>query len=291
MKYVDTLEVGRREILSRFPELENATFTADGSGWANFAIKVGGEYLFRFPRDDEAYGCIQAECEVLNKLKPQVPNYLGEFLDQDYPFVFYRMIQGRPLTHELWNSLDKEKRENFVANLAEFLEILHGINPADCKIDTIQPLENYQKRYQEFRERCFPYLDEQEKYAAEKLFNNYLNDPEMYRYQPAVVHHDLSENHILLTEDGIGIIDFGDVVIFDPAMDFSGIYAFSLDLYQKLYNQYHGNNKDGGFTKRIHDFYVPIIPFYGVVYGEETHNKQLLNQELKNLKTVLAQIT
>lgn len=293
MKYVNNAVDGRRAILEKFPELSAAKFEADGSGWANFAIKVNEKYLFRFPRDEEAYECIKAECEVLKKLKPllppniQVPDYLAEFLDQDYPFVYYEMIQGEPLTLELWQNMQESEQDQLAKNLVQFLEVLHGIDPRECNIETLDPLENYQTRYQEFKAKCFAYLSTEEQNTAEKLFTNYFNNSMMREYHSAVIHHDLSENHILLTRDGIGIIDFGDTIIFDPAMDFAWMYLFDQKLYRKMYNYYQSPKKDMGFEQRIRDFYVPIIPFYGVVYGEETGNNELFQNELADLKANL----
>lgn len=297
MRYVDNLNLGKQVILERFPEFKGAGFKSDGSGWANFAIKVNDEYLFRFPRDDEALSCIQAECEVLDQLKPQlpnhiqVPNYLGKFLNQNYPFVYYKMIQGKPLTRETWHSLREKQREKFIDCLVEFLEILHNVNLTNCKIDIINPLDNYQKHFQEFEEKCFKYLNKSEKYIAEQLFKNYFDSPAMQDYKPAVIHHDLSENHILLTKTGIGVIDFGDTVIFDPAMDFTWIYAFDQELYSKLHAKYQSDKKDDNFIMRIRDFYLPIIPFYGIIYAEETKNDKLFKTELRNLKDNLAKLT
>ena len=101
MKYVSDLETGKKEILKKYPELINSKFEVDGSGWTNFAIKVDGKYLFRFPRHDEAYNAISEEykiLEVLNKKLPsniKVPNYIFSNLDGDFPYVGYKLIDGK----------------------------------------------------------------------------------------------------------------------------------------------------------------------------------------------------
>lgn len=37
-------------------------------------------------------------------------------------------------------------------------------------------------------------------------------------------------------------------------------------------------------------FYVPIIPYYGIVYGEETYNHKLIESELSDLRLNLAKM-
>ena len=70
MKYVTNLETGKKAILEKYPKLQESKFEADSSGWTNFVIKVDGRYLFRFPRNNEAYMAINKEykiLEILNK--------------------------------------------------------------------------------------------------------------------------------------------------------------------------------------------------------------------------------
>ena len=58
MKYVNNVEIGKKIIIDNYPEFKNSQFVGDNSGWTNFAIKVDNKYLFRFPKNDEAYVAI-----------------------------------------------------------------------------------------------------------------------------------------------------------------------------------------------------------------------------------------
>lgn len=296
MKFVNDLDTASRVIQEELPEFKDCHLIGDDSGWDNYAVTVNDDFLFRFPRRQDSLEQIKKETEVLNilhsKLPPyiKVPKYLATNLDKDYPFVHYRMIQGEPLTKELYGKFTDSEKEKFVQQITEFLHILHSIDTNQCKnLNKVNALEKYQHLYQQVVKTCFKYLTREEQEKTQKLFEGYFNDPAMRNYTPTVVHNDLSENHILITETGIGIIDFGDTDIFDPAIDISWFYLFDKNLFDNILDKYHGH-KDSNFESRIGQFYVPIIPYYGIIYGEETHDQKLINNELNDLRANLAEL-
>lgn len=89
----------------------------------------------------------------------------------------------------------------------------------------VKPTEWYGDLYHKIQKVCFPYFEEELKTATKNLFENYFQDKAMHNYKPVLVHGDLSEDHILVTDDGVGIIDFGDLMVFDPAYDFIWAYC------------------------------------------------------------------
>ena len=62
---------------------------------------------------------------------------------------------------------------------------------------------------------------------VEHLFQGYLDYDGSFEYTPALLHADLSGDHIFSTADGwdiAGIIDFGDIRIGDPVYDLMYLY-------------------------------------------------------------------
>ncbi len=101
--------------------------------------------------------------------------------------------------------------------MAEFLNILHSVDYSKLGLSPVDPIEWYKDLYNRIKKICFQYFDDELKDSTEKLFNDFFNDNTMHNYVPTLVHGDLSEDHILVTDNGIGIIDFGDLMVFDPA--------------------------------------------------------------------------
>lgn len=294
MKFVNDANTGSKVIKDRFPEFANCQLVGDGSGWDNYAIIVNNEYLFRFPRRQESLDQIRQEAEVLDILHAklpkyiEVPKYLAANLDDDYPFVYYKMIQGQPLTKELYDGFTEEEKDRFIKYMVEFLHILHSIDIKSCKsLEKVNALGKYQDFYQKVTEVCLKYLTPDEQCKTKQIFDRYLQDISMQNYIPAAVHGDLSENHILITKNGIGVIDFGDTSIFDPAIDLCWFYLLDHEMFHRITTEYL-SHEDMDFERRITQFYVPIIPYYGIIFGEESDNPKQIEDELNDLRHNLA---
>lgn len=288
-QYVSDLQTGKKEILKKYPELVNSKFEVDGSGWTNFAVRVDGKYLFRFPRHDEAYNAIAKEykiLEILNKKLPnniKVPNYIFSNLEGDFPYVGYELIHGTFLVKEVFEELSKEEKEKVLNSMTDFLNTLHSVDYNELGLVQLDPIEWIKDLYNRVQKVCFKYFDEGLKNKTKELFESFLSDETMHSYKPTLVHGDLTEDHILITEDGVGIIDFGDLMVFDPAYDLIWAYICARDFYEQLLDKYEGN-KDNYFERRIKDFYIMRPPYDGMLYADETKNNQMIKDEVNALK-------
>ena len=287
--YASDLATAKRAILKKYPEFADSCFEPDDSGWTNYAVKADGKYLFRFPRNDEAYRAINKEYAILKILNDKlpgnirVPEYIYSSLEPDYPYVGYRLIEGRFLTKDVFIGLAKEEKCRTLDCMTEFLNILHSVDYTVLNLTVAEPKEKYKNFYYKIQEVCFPYFDDELKALTVGLFENFLGDPTMHDYVPTLVHGDLSEDHILITETGVGIIDFGDLMVFDPAYDFIWAYLCGIGFYQELIHKYQGN-KDVYFEHRIRDFHMIRPPYDGIIYADETGDRRLLEKELRSLR-------
>lgn len=287
--YVSNLETAKRVILERYPEFTDSSFESDSSGWTNYAVIVDGKYIFRFPRNEEAYKAIHKEYEILKILKEKlpcnirVPEYIYSSLNTDHPYVGYRLIEGRFLTKDVFDGLTKEEKRRTLDCMAEFLNILHSVDYNVINLTVVDSKEKYRNFYNKIQRVCFPHFDNELRELTVKLFENFFGNPTMHDYVPTLIHGDLSEDHILITEEGVGIIDFGDLMVFDPAYDFIWAYLCNTDFFRDLIHKYRGN-KDAYFEHRIRDFHMIRPPYDGIIYADEIADKELLERELHNLR-------
>ena len=288
MKFVTDLELGKKIILDRYPEFSNHNFKADNYGWDNFVIKIDDEFIFRFPKRESSFRTIEMEDDILKELNRKlpknikVPEYIYKNLETDYPFVGYEMIKGQFLSKELFDSMTNEEKDIFINNMMTFINTLHSLDINTFNLDVVDGLSNYKERYSEFKDKCFNSFDDNLKDITNNLFNNYFNDEKMQLFRKTIIHGDLSTDHIIVTSDGIGIIDFGDTRVFDYTYDFQWLYLLDKEKLGKALKQYI-YEIDDYFYNRI-CFYTSIIPYYGVVYALETNNQELLEKEIKSLK-------
>ena len=219
-----------RLIGAQFPALAKVPVVPFGSGWDNAAFLVGDRAVFRFPRRRVVARLIECEIAVLPLLAPHLPLAISAPLFRgapslDFPWAFagYERIEG---TTACALDLDAAARDGLAVPLARFLRELHGRDTAPLVAAGLPPDElgrlDAGKRLRLARERL-PTLEAANIQGARTAVAWLAaNPPEpLDERRRTVVHGDLYARHVLL--DGgrkpVGIIDWGDVHLGDPALD------------------------------------------------------------------------
>ncbi len=103
-----------------------------------------------------------------------------------------------------------------------------------------------------------PLLDRDLRSQAKRLFGNAKT---LVEFEPKLVHADLGPDH-LLVRDGrlVGVIDWGDVRVGDPALDYSWL----------LNGPFTGWDVDPDLRRRAR-FYHRLAPWYEAHYGVFTN--------------------
>ncbi len=206
-----------------------------GQGMDNVAFLVNQKYVFRSPRTKEAEQLLCNENLVLPKLESMLslqipkPVYFGK-PSTLYPFHFhgYQMLEGTPAYQV---NLSDDELKVCLKSLAQFLKNLHAINDVQAqemgaqvqlydKTQVQMTIESMQRRMQKIQERNIYSLDHawiaQIIDQAKTIIINHDND--------CLVHGDLDYRHILLQDNKLtGIIDWGDIGINHPVIDFMTI--------------------------------------------------------------------
>ncbi len=161
--------------------------------------------------------------------------------------VGYRLIRGDPLSAEVAPD-----------GVAAFLGALHAFD-VDCAESLGVPRPDWRAQYDEqlaeFARFVFPLLDADERDEARAFFAAGLDL--LGETESALVHADLLPEH-MLCRDGelVGVIDWGDVRIGDPALD----YAW-------LLQQPFGPQLDGERFRERALFYHRLAGWYEAHYG------------------------
>jgi aminoglycoside phosphotransferase (APT) family kinase protein len=188
-----------RAILEAHAELRLRSIRALKDGWDSHAFVVDDAWVVRFPKRAEVAARLAGELQLLTAFAPSspiavpVPALFGA-ASARYPFAYfgYRFLPGRAQS-ECELPLDDADFERF----RRFLQTLHALPPA-----------------------ALPLLarDDEDDGANEG---------------PRVpIHGDLGPEHVLMDPASgriAGVIDWGDVVIGDPAIDLAGFgYSFGV---------------------------------------------------------------
>ncbi len=221
-------------IRAEFAELAFAQATLNDLGEDHVVVILDDARIFRFPRTAEAAALAAGERRLLQRLRERsslpTPDYRWVSIAGE--FAGYPMIPGRALSEALFTSLARDIQERVLEDLGSFLARLHRLPtslmaPLDRPIGPVWKGVDYARRYRHRRARLALALPRALVVRLDRFFELL---PEVVDQVPsALIHGDLSEDHILLAPDGEhlgGVIDFTDAGAGDPAFDFTFLWAY-----------------------------------------------------------------
>ena len=245
------VETAAALIAAQFPHLARAPVEPLASGWDNTVFRVGGQWVFRFPRRAAALGGLARESSVLPRLAPRlplpvpVPVLVGR-PGAGYPWPFYgaALIPGRELAT---CGLSSAERADAARSLGRFLAELHRPDVA-ADAGAALPVDPFSRGHPAQRlKRSLPWFDSLADAgtwvpdaAVEALYEEARPLPAPSG-RPVLVHGDLHLRHLLVDDAGraTGVIDWGDVCLADPAVDLSiGFAAFEAEARAAFFDDY-----------------------------------------------------
>ena len=212
-------------IRQAFPDLSFRDARIILSGFANVVVILDEAWVFRFPRNEHRRAAFARELNLLAQLRPNAPIDLPDYshVAPGAEFGGYPMIRGESLNTALFESLDRPAQERALIGFAQFLGALHAL-PASLVSDGDSPRQ---------AENSFAasewYFSEKREFLVKKIDRDlvrsmdrfYLAFSQAQPFEERLINSDIGEDHLLYDHDRLGMIDFGDATIGDPALDFA----------------------------------------------------------------------
>jgi aminoglycoside 2''-phosphotransferase len=180
--------------------------------------------------------------------------------------------------------------------IGTFLSVLHKVCPSTIEglgVPQFTParmLERQQELYAEIRQQAFPVLSAEEQAWIERLFTSFLAGKENWRFETVLTHGDLDGSNILCDPDDgtlLGIIDFEESSLGDPACDFCVLSAeYGPAFLETLLNAY-GQPPDANFGARI-AFHTQRVLFHEILYGLEEGEARFIEHGLMRLRRAMS---
>lgn len=288
-----------RLLAARYPDFPMRSVEPMQQGWDSVTLLVNGDTVFRFARRPGVEQGLAREARLLPRLAPTLPvavprfTYVGgDPASGAVAFVGYPLLPGAPLALDgyLPSQVDA-----LVGRLGAFLSALHAFPTAEAAALGVPGggaaedwRDEYAALYADFRAHCFALLDERERARAAALWEDYLDDAENFAFSPALIHRDLSPEHLLrdpATATLTGVIDWGDASIGDPAHDFTGITrAFGRPFAERVLAGY-AHPAAESFWRRV-AFYGAIVPFYAIRFGQLSGDEGYIAHGLELLRSM-----
>jgi aminoglycoside 2''-phosphotransferase len=208
-----------------------------GEGHFVAAWLANGTIVYRFAKHAAAALSLRREACLLPRLAPHLPLkvprpvYYELSLDPLVAVAAHDLLVGKTLTRQQFTALRRDRQDDCAAQIAHFLIALHQSDlelARQCAIS----VRDYQTHYSEVAIRFEQHMaahiaDARDCDYVRTVFEEFLSEDAAHLRSSALIHGDLSVPHILWDRQDAkiaAIIDFGDMIIADPAGDLAGLY-------------------------------------------------------------------
>ncbi|HEY8562905.1 MAG TPA: aminoglycoside phosphotransferase family protein [Pyrinomonadaceae bacterium] len=244
-----------RAIRRACPDLAIDSIEHLGEGDFCRAFLVNKKLVFRFAKHETARASLRRErCllpQIAGKITLRIPAPRFSLIDEERPensFIAYEYLPDRALTQTAYLELGDESRTRCAVRVARFLNEIHAV-PIElaeaCGVSRVDYREKFSGLLAPLRGKLRAELERATFEFAEKAIVEFLESPAAAGCQPALLHGDLSPDHVLFDGRNItSIIDFGDSMIGDAAWDFLWIYEdYGADFFERALAAYENPDK------------------------------------------------
>jgi aminoglycoside phosphotransferase (APT) family kinase protein len=267
------------QTLGRLP----AHIVLEEAGYDFEVLIADDEWVLRFPRRSGVVAALEVEIALLPELGPALPAAVPRFEHvalEPVAWVAYRAIQGEPLRADSAPALARD--------VGLFLSALHSFD-----VDRAQALgveradwqESFVAQCAEFERLVAPRLDAAERAVATEMFRMGMDT--LDGFEPVLLHADLLPEHLLCAHDQlVGVIDWGDTRIGDPAFDLAWLLHWAPPAFVTALTESYAGRIDDRLRARAL-FYHRLEPWYEAHYGLFTNQPARVPPALAEIRTRL----
>ena len=282
-------------IRAAYPTLTWDRATRTEEGWDHVVILCHGcggddalghsDLVFRFPIDEQAHAQLPTEITVLGHLADRVETSIPRYTHtpDGLPFAGYPMVPGARLTPELFRELPLTERTLLAGQLGAMLAALHVQDTSTPPMDLVP--HSYQPENLDFVrgivENNLPDVFTPDEMRTAREICDEVADLQSTLLPRVFLHYDIHARHLYWDRRGadgrpepghLGVIDFTDMCLGDPAIDFAELYEYGPRFVEDVLARYVGpvdhTFLDRAWTyQRLAGLYMLAGHLY---YGEET---------------------
>ena len=287
---MESLEISKQLILRDYPQFRNAALRLNTDGWDNLVLIMDERVAFRIPRNKLSRKQLRVELHYLPQIAAvsplPVPIYTF-FSKEPGLYAGYELIPGQPFERKFFNECTKTQQTEIAKLIGAFLSTLHRLEINE-KSNSKLPVRRQNRQswldlHAEVLSKAADMLNAIHKKKIDELFSYILEEIHFDELPKVLIHGDFSSDHIIYdpVRKGIsGIIDFGDLMIGDPAYDFTGILLEYGRLFLDEVLEYYELPLDEAFLERIEQFYIPKGSLHQLLYAIEQGDERFVSQAI-----------
>lgn len=216
--------------------------------WSNDVV-ILDDIIFRFPKEDFVRNNFIKEIKILEILNKeikniQVPKYT--YISKNNDFWWYQIIKWVEFKKSYINN---SNYKNIAMQIGTFLNQLHSIdinkfqNLLNLDVNKHYSFETWYINYIIWEYKKIEYLFSKEDF--QKIIS-FIQNTQNYKINySSLTHYDFQWKNIIISEDKNKInwiIDFSDIAIYDPAIDFVWLLWFSKKFLNEVLKNYKIDN-------------------------------------------------
>lgn len=282
-------------IRDQFPELEPKHIRLLGAGWDNAAFIINEELIFRFPRREIALPLLEAEWCALPELALRlplpipVPKWKGSPTSNfPWPFIGYRMIPGFTACYA---NLLEDERAFLAEPIAQFLATLHATPKSEisqCHIPSDNQSRIDGTLLTTKIKKIFAELSLLGLLENENQLEGVVQSLQHFRppVNSFVVHGDFYVRHLLVDKNHrlVGVIDWGDIHLGDPAIDLAIAHSFLPPQAHKSFIKAYGEISDDTWAlAKLRAVYSSTLL---VLFGYHSNDPNIMREGLRSLRVM-----
>lgn len=284
------LEMAKAAITASFPQFRNARVEMLDQGYDFRVFEVGARWLFRFPKHTGGAKKLTKELKLLGglgkRLPLPVPDYEYSQESGGSPlqsFAGYKKIQGTPA-----DVSEKVSRKEVARQLGPFLHELHSYSvdlAVAAGVPEVPDLVSG-RRGQALAELA----GITELSVGRDDLRLYVeNEASPPVGPPCLVHNDLWAEHILVNRWGrvSGVIDWGDAIVGDPAIDFAGLYAWYGESWLEQVIECYPGKLDSALLLRSR-YLAACLAVHNIALGQDLGQKRWVKAGQEALGRIFA---
>jgi len=276
-------------IKQHYPDVTQRKITVRDYGW-DYQVGIVNDKVFRFPRYSWVRRRLNRQIRFAEKYRNKLPlpipcpvkHKSGEII-----YTIHEFIPGDPLKPLWLQHFSQQNQEKIAKQLGRFLHALHTIPMAPARklgLKKIQPITSEHDSIPNFQKRLKGKVTAKQWQWIRNRLQQMQQLIRISRFKPVVVHRDIAPQHVLMDrkkQQLTGIIDFGDLGLGDPALDF-----FRLDLYPDEFVEqvikYYDRKLDNFFHER-EQAYRDLSLFFCLDHYTKRGMKHLVRKFKKQL--------
>ena len=180
----------------------------------------------------------------------------------------HRYLDGTPATDV---RLRGGASRRFAPEVGAFLEALHAVPLEEARAIGVPEVDLGTEQYPKLVATALPLLGPRSRAWLETRFEGFLRAGGSRAAARVLVHGDISHQHLLTDASGalLGVIDFADAMIADPALDFAGLLnQGSWEFLRRVLAAYTGPAARDPDLERRARFYIEVEALYQIYYGD-----------------------